>query len=377
MRGVMMQQEGFTLVARCGAEVGITRAAASLSDVLAHTDDAKMSVDVELVALQHLVEVAERIASRFVPRGQPEAGDEPLRILSALSQPHLLAVLRAAQRLQFRAVARLATLPLTSILKGRSADVLRVVLNAPDDLAPDAKRAATEEPLLTPPTSSDQHDVPGSSQGGGDDDDDAMAQCLNDLDARSLRTLKAVSSAWQRRARYVLGDPQSAWRQAPEWSAGAWAVTWFGERLSSDDSMMRKRALLAIDALEPAVELPHFVPLLLAILTPEERSSNRALALRGLSRLEPLTLASHAEEALAALAHLEPHEAATHAALTLRSRLLPTAEADAKEGCGAPSAPETENACRNGVASTTTKRARDGEGRGEDASALARARVVS
>ena len=110
-----------------------------------------------------------------------------------------------------------------------------------------------------------------------------------------------------RRARHVLGDPQSAWRRAPEWSAGAWAVTWFGERLSSDDSMMRKRALLALDALEPAVELPHFVPLLLAILTPEERSSNRALALRGLSRLEPLTLASHAEEARAALAHLEPH----------------------------------------------------------------------
>ena len=359
-----MQQGRFTLVARCGAEVGITRAAASLSDVLAHTEDAKMSVNVELVALQHLIDVAERIAGRFVPHGQPEAGDDPLRILSALSQPHLLAVLRAAQRLQFRAVARLATLPLTTILKGRSAEVLRVVLNAPDDLAPDAKRAATEEPLLTPPTSSDRHDVPGSPRGGGGDDDDAMAQCLHDLDARSLRTLKAVSSAWQRRARHVLGDPQSAWRRAPEWSAGAWAVTWFGERLSSDDSMMRKRALLALDALEPAVELPHFVPLLLAILTPEERSSNRALALRGLSRLEPLTLASHAEEALAALAHLEPHEAATPAALTLRSRLLPTAEADLEAECGAASAPERANDCRNGDVPpwdgvARTKRARD------------------
>jgi hypothetical protein len=135
-----------------------------------------------------------------------------------------------------------------------------------------------------------------------------------------LRTLKAVSRAWRRRARSTLGDPHSLWRRTPEWSAGMWAKAWFGERLASEDETRRKVALLSLDALEHSVELPEFIPLLLPRLR-DERSSARALAMRALCRCEALTLAQHAVEIRGALAELEPFEADSQAARTLELKL--------------------------------------------------------
>ena len=149
-----------------------------------------------------------------------------------------------------------------------------------------------------------------------------MASCLADLDARSLRSLKAVSRAWQRRARRMLGDTSSPWRRAPEWSAGAWAQGWFAERLRSEDPMVRKRGLLGLDALEATVELPTFLSDLLARISPDESSSARTLAIRALARCEALTLAPHTAQLEAALASsLLPHEAATDATALLRAKM--------------------------------------------------------
>ena len=315
-----------TLLARDGSPVSMSRAAASLSEILHEVEDDTFHVStVDAATLKKLSEVAQAVADRMLPGN---VRDDPMTLLKALAPPEQLAVLRAAKELAFKTVERIAAVPLTAILRGRSAAVLRVVLNAPDDLSPDEKHEATSEDLLTPaPVESDEDALEAS-------DDQLMAACLSDLDARSLRTLKTVSRAWRRRARTMLGDATSAWRLAPEWSAGAWAVEWFEQRLQSADEMLRKRGLLALDALEASVELPHFLGTLVDCLRHDARSSHRALALRALSRAEALTLAEYADALREGLAGLEPHEAATDAASTLRAKLHPhpveTATHDAK-----------------------------------------------
>ena len=50
--------------------------------------------------------------------------------------------------------------------------------------------------------------------------------CLERCDARTLRELKAVSKAWRRRARQVLGVSTSVWRQQPIWSTSAAGMSW-------------------------------------------------------------------------------------------------------------------------------------------------------
>ena len=78
---------------------------------------------------------------------------------------------------------------------------------------------------------------------------------------------------------------------------------------------LRKRALLGLDALEPIVELPFYLDALIKCLK-EERSSHRALALRALARLEPLTLTMNGVDALTeGLSMLEPHEADSEGSL--------------------------------------------------------------
>lgn len=218
--------------------------------------------------------------------------------------------------------------------------MLRVVLSTADDLTADEKVASSTEPLLTPPSAWDR-----SQQGAAIGDEAAIAECLSVLDARSLRELKTVSATWRARARVQLGDPQSGWRMSPQWSPGEWARGWFSERLSHPEDTMRKRGLLGMDALEvsaanPAqppcwprharhlhptvtqatVELPEFAADCVARLS-DERSSNRALALRALCRIESLTLALHSAGIVAAIPMLEPHEHASDAAAIIRRKL--------------------------------------------------------
>ena len=87
----------------------------------------------------------------------------------------------------------------------------------------------------------DSEDDSSAGENSEDSEEACLAGCLAALDARSLRALKGVSRAWRRRARRMLSDPGSAWRQRPEWSAGAFARDWYGTRLGSQDEMMRKR----------------------------------------------------------------------------------------------------------------------------------------
>lgn len=299
-----------TLLACDGTHVAISKAAASVSVYLQPFIDSEEPISTSSSALS--LQLLSSVAQAIVDRQRPAQSADPMHLLEALDPAQLIALHAASQQLSFNTVERLAVVPLTELLRGRSAHVLRVVLDAPDDLTADEKTRASSEPLLTPPSVAD------INAASADGDVKALVACLNDLDARSLRSLKGVSRSWRRRVRAVLGDPTSAWRRAPEWSAGAWAEQWFTSRLASDDPQLRKRALLAMDALEAAVELPRYLPVLLGTLTPEERSSHRALALRHLARLEPPTLALHMDALGVGLAHLEPHEADTEAAATLR-----------------------------------------------------------
>ena len=318
------------------------------------------TVRVPAHTLQDIVDVADCLAARYFIRTNAIGSDvvqkSHKQALDKLSLPRRIAVLRVATKLEFRSVARVAAIAISNVLRGRSADVLRVVLDVPADdmLTPKEREQSISEPLLTPPGADD--DAPATTISAGsaadssaspatalatrldahflldadlEDDDACWAACLADLDARSLRTLKGVSREWRRRARRLLGDPSSVWRAAPEWSAGSWAVDWFRHRLSSKDEMMRKRALLALDSLEATVELPQFLPELIATLVPEARSSARALALRALARCEALTLALHGDDIRKALAqNLEPHEAAAPAAHMLRVKLWMEEEDD-------------------------------------------------
>ena len=107
------------------------------------------------------------------------------------------------------------------LLSGKSADVLRTLLVANDDLGDQEKEAALSEP-----PSAAVHDgdaaapaaVPAAAappplarsvslaMDGGDPEEGNMMACLKRCDARTLRQLKAVSAGWQQRARSALWE---------------------------------------------------------------------------------------------------------------------------------------------------------------------------
>ena len=320
-----------TLVAACGEPVCLSAAASSLSDQLYDSPGAVMALGVNLAAVRLLAEAAELLASRCCPGSAPPTDSVP-ELLAKQPFAAQVAVLRAASDAGFFAVARLAKHALSALLRGRSPDVLRVVLDATDDLSADEKRAALSEQLLTPPSFESGELSAREREEEEEEEEAALCSCLEELDARSLRSVKAVSRVWRRRARAQLGDPRSAWRAAPEWSAGEWARSWFAPRLASGDATERKKALLTMDALEAAVELPEYAAACVASLS-DERSSARALALRAIARLEPLTLGLHAAAVAEAFARLEEHELGSAAAERIRRCLehgeAPSPPADA------------------------------------------------
>ena len=77
-------------------------------------------------------------------------------------------------------------------------------------------------------------------------DDDAIDACLARVDARSLMHLKAVSKKWRRRARWVLSDPMSQWRQEPVWAPTSVVQT--------GDSMAFLKELRGLDASAAVVD---------------------------------------------------------------------------------------------------------------------------
>ena len=100
-------------------------------------------------ALRVLVEAAELIAART--RRPPPPPDAAERRLKAAPFTVQVQVLRAATILDIHPIVALTSFQVVALLRGRSADVLRVVLNAPDDLTGEEKRASLGEPLLAPP----------------------------------------------------------------------------------------------------------------------------------------------------------------------------------------------------------------------------------
>ena len=112
-----------------------------------------------------------------------------------------------------------APLPMTilaegvaQLLSGKSADELRTLLVANDELGQEEKEAALREPLFSPPSAA----VPDAAappplarsvslaMDDGADDEGNMMACLERCDAQTLCQLKAVSAGWQQRARRAL-----------------------------------------------------------------------------------------------------------------------------------------------------------------------------
>ena len=104
------------------------------------------------------------------------------------------------------------------LLKEKSADALRTLLEANDDLGDQEKEAALREPLFAPPDAAAPAAVPAAAappqlarsvslaMDEGAEDEGNMMACLERCDTRTLRQLKAVSAGWQQRARRALWE---------------------------------------------------------------------------------------------------------------------------------------------------------------------------
>ena len=128
------------------------------------------------------------------------------------------------------------------LLKGKSADALRTLLEANDDLGDQEKEAALRESPFTPPAAVPAAAAPPPLTGillamdGGAPDEGNMMACLKRCDAQTLRQLKAVSAGLQQRAR------------RPLWE-------WLLDRLCSRQSP-RPQSLDDVEELD-VEELPH------------------------------------------------------------------------------------------------------------------------
>ena len=136
-------------------EVTLTAAAASLSDELhgwlaaqphASVAAALPSFDIESNAptLELFAAVSEALALRVCGEAAPEQ-------LKRAPFQLQLSVWRIAAALANRPVKRLASIQIAELLRGRSAEVLRIALNAADDLSAAEKGDSLTEPLLCPP----------------------------------------------------------------------------------------------------------------------------------------------------------------------------------------------------------------------------------
>ena len=125
----MVSRQYIEVVTSDGHRVMLSRAAASLSDAWSEQlEEGDMQVAVPSRTLEDLCRVAEALVSRFFTPRPASASSSAVEILRSLSLPRRIDVLRAAKFLEFRTVARMAATAISEVLRGRSADVLRVVL---------------------------------------------------------------------------------------------------------------------------------------------------------------------------------------------------------------------------------------------------------
>ena len=120
--------------------------------------------------------------------------DDESSPLASHSVAELLAVMEGANWLDapdaFSAAARQLN---SRFLVGKSAEELRTNLGAANDLSEAEQAAALAEPAFTPPPSQEPVEA-----------DDVVELALQEVDAKALCQLKAVSAAWRARARREL-----------------------------------------------------------------------------------------------------------------------------------------------------------------------------
>ena len=100
------------------------------------------------------------------------------------------------------------------LLKGKSVDALRTLLEAADDLGDQEKEAALREPLFASPAVAAAPDAAAPppltgvwlAMDGDDPEEGNVTACLKRCEAQTLRQLKAVSAGLQQRARRVLWE---------------------------------------------------------------------------------------------------------------------------------------------------------------------------
>ena len=224
----------------------LSAAAADQSITLEHLaedagDGAPVPVSLDSGHLQRITSLLKQTAVAF----GLERGDALLKHKDSLPRGDMGAQLRAATAPVLEGVdgvadfaTRLLDLKwfnaplLTSILaegvarllKGKSADALRPLLEANDDLGDQEKEAALREPLFAPPAAAAPPPLTGvllAMDDGAEDEGNATA-CLKRCDAQTLRRLKAVSAGLQQRARRALWDrllemcPQCTDRDRPQ-----------------------------------------------------------------------------------------------------------------------------------------------------------------
>ena len=218
----------------------LSAAAADQSITLEHLaedagDGAPVPVSLDSGHLQRITSLLEQTAAAF----GLEREDALLKHKDSLPRGDMGAQLRAATAAALEGadgVADFATLLLdlkwfdapllTSVLAegvarllgGKSADALRTLLEASDDLGDQEKKAALREPLFAPPDTAAPAAAPAAAappplarsvslaMDEGAEDEGNMMACLERCDARTLRQLKAVSAGWQQRARRALWE---------------------------------------------------------------------------------------------------------------------------------------------------------------------------
>ena len=172
-----------------------------------------------------------------------------------------------------------------ALLRGYDVPTLWSMLNAPNDLSDEEQAKALSEPLFRPVPAEEvpSWEAPGPpslarsvsiSMDGGIPDELSIRTCLTWCDAKTLRSLKAVSSAWRRRARRELGDGHSDWRRAPLWSPSAAAAAHVAALGGLKHQIVA--ALRELQLVDAAVDLPAHVAAILPLLADEDEDVSRA-----------------------------------------------------------------------------------------------------